>query len=547
MSLKPMPIPPVPQDTARVAQAIYPDGNIYMKMRDKLGSIFQDEDFADLYPDAGQPTLAPWRLALVTIMQFVEKLSDRQAAEAVRDKISWKYALSLELEDRGFNFSVLSEFRDRLVNGNAMHRLLDIMVKRLRELGLIKVRGRQRTDATRVLAQVRVMRRIEMVGETLRAALNAVAAVEPEWLKSLVSEDWFERYSHRVEDARLPTSTQERQELAETYGRDGYHLLEAIFDPKSPAWLREIPMIQILHTVWLHQFVIMDGLVKWRDVKDTPAAQMRYSSPYEIDAHYGSKRQVDWIGYRLHLTETCDPDLPQLVVNVETTSASPPDHIATMQVHHSLAKNDVLPAEHLMDGGYVTAEYLAACDTQYDVDIIGPVHPNTNWQAREKTGYDSSQFHIDWEQEQVTCPQGKISYKWHQNVDNYGQPVMRAHFSKRDCRPCSTRHLCTKAKIMGRIITMRLPEQHKALLRARARQETEEYKVIYRKRAGVEGTISQAVRRLDLRHCRYRGADKAYLQHTVTAAAVNILRLDDWFNGIKPAQTRVSHFARLAS
>lgn len=547
MSLKPMPIPPVPEDTARVAQAIYPDGNIYMKMRDKLGSIFQDEDFADLYPDSGQPTLAPWRLALVTIMQFVEKLSDRQAAEAVRDKISWKYALSLELEDRGFNFSVLSEFRDRLVNGNAMHRLLDIMVKRLRELGLIKVRGRQRTDATRVLAQVRVMRRIEMVGETLRAALNAVAAVEPEWLKSLISEDWFERYSYRVEDARLPTSKQERQELAETYGRDGYRLLEAIFDPQSPSWLRDIPMIKIFHKVWLHQFVIMDGQVKWRDVKDTPAAQMRYSSPYETDAHYGSKRQVDWIGYRVHLTETCDPDLPQLVVNVETTSASPPDHIATMQVHHSLAKNDILPAEHLMDGGYVTAEYLAACDTQYEVDIVGPVHPNTNWQAREKTGYDSSQFHIDWEQEQVTCPQGKVSYKWHQNVDYYGQPVMRAHFSKRDCRPCPVRHLCTKAKIMGRIITMRLPEQHKALLRARARQETEEYKEIYRKRAGVEGTISQGVRRLDLRHCRYRGADKAYLQHTVTAAAMNILRLDDWFNGIKPAQTRVSHFARLAS
>lgn len=243
MSLKPMPIPPVPEATARVAQAIYPDGNIYMKMRDELGSIFQDEDFADLYPDSGQPTLAPWRLALVTVMQFVEKLSDRQAAEAVRDKISWKYALSLELEDRGFNFSVLSEFRDRLVNGGAMHRLLDIMVKRLRDLGLIKTRGRQRTDATRVLAHGRVMRRLEMVGETLRAALNAVAAVEPEWLKTIVSEDWFDRYNHRVEDARLPPGKQECQELAETYGRDGYRLLEAIYDAKSPVWLREIPMI----------------------------------------------------------------------------------------------------------------------------------------------------------------------------------------------------------------------------------------------------------------------------------------------------------------
>jgi len=477
----------------------------------------------------------------------VEKLSDRQAAEAVRDKISWKYALSLELDDRGFNFSVLSEFRDRLVDNQAMHRLLDIMVKRLRELGLIKTRGRQRTDATRVLAHVRIMRRLEMVGETLRAALNAIAAVEPEWLKALVSEDWFKRYSHRVEDGRLPPGKQERQELAETYGRDGYELLEAIFDPQSPAWLREIPMVRTFHKIWLHQFVIMDEQLKWRDTKDTPPALTRLTSPYETDAHYGNKSQVEWIGYRVHLTETCDPDLPQLIVNVETTPASPPDHTATMQVHDSLAQNDVLPAEHLMDGGYVTAEYLATCQSQYEVDIIGPVHPNTNWQSREKTGYDSSQFYIDWEQGTVTCPEGKVSYKWHQNVDNYGQPVMRAHFSKRDCTPCPKRHLCTKAKVMGRIITMRLPEQHKALLRAKARQETEEYKEIYRKRAGVEGTISQGVRRLDLRHCRYRGSDKSYLQHAITAAAMNILRLDDWFNGIKPAETRVSHFARLAS
>lgn len=547
MSLKPMPIPVIPQDTARIARAIYPDGNIYMRMRDELGTIFRDEDFADLFPEYGQPAFSPWRLALVTVMQYVEKLSDRQAAEAVRDKITWKYALSLEIEDRGFNYSILSEFRSRLVEGNAMHRLLDLLVSRLSKLELIKSRGIQRTDATRVLAQVRVMRRLEMVGETLRAALNAIASVEPVWLKARVTEDWFERYSRRIEDSRLPAGKEERQELAETYGRDGHYLLEAIFAPETPAWLRELPMIQTFHKIWLHQFVIIEDQIRWRDTKDTPPSLKRMTSPYETDAHYGSKRHVDWIGYRVHITETCEADLPHLLVNVETSPAPPPDHIATLQIHASLAQNDLLPDEHLMDGGYVTAEYLAKCQAFYGVDIIGPVHPNTNWQAREKTGFDISQFDIDWEQENVTCPLGKVSYKWRKNMDNYGNPVIRAHFSKRDCRPCPKRHLCTKAKEKGRSITLQMPEQHQALERAKARQETEEYKQIYKKRAGVEGTISQAVRGLGLRQCRYRGVDKTHLQHVAIATAMNILRLDDWFMGIQPAETRVSQFARLAS
>ena len=217
MSLIPQPVHAVPEETARVAHAIYPKGNIYMRMRDELGTFFCDADFVDLFPDRGQPALAPWRLALVTVMQFVENLSDRQTAEAVRDRISWKYALGLEIADQGFNFSVLSEFRDRLLQSSAEHRLLDLMLVQLKEKGLLKVRGRMRTDATHVLAHMRVMRRLEMVGETLRATLNALAAVDPDWLKARLTSDWFERYSRRVEDTRFPTSQEGRLALAETY------------------------------------------------------------------------------------------------------------------------------------------------------------------------------------------------------------------------------------------------------------------------------------------------------------------------------------------
>ena len=183
MSLKPSPVPDVPELTARVARAAFPKGNPYLRLRDELGPVFRDGDFADLYPRRGQPALPPWKLALVTVLQFAEDLSDRQAADAVRGRIDWKYALGLELDDPGFHFSALSEFRGRLTAGGAQRLLLDEMLEACQDRGLLKARARQRTDSTHVLAATRDLNRLELVGETLRATLNALATVAPEWLR----------------------------------------------------------------------------------------------------------------------------------------------------------------------------------------------------------------------------------------------------------------------------------------------------------------------------------------------------------------------------
>src|SRR5690606_10947495 len=220
-----------------------------------------------------------------------------------------------------------------------------------------------------VLAHMRVMRRLEMVGEKLRATVNALAVVNPDWLKAQVTPDWFERYRRRIEDTRFPTSQEGRLALAETYGQDGFHLLQAVYSPAAPAWLREVPMIETLRQVWLHHFVIIEEKICWREAKDTPPSLQRLDSPYETEARYGNKRTVTWIGYRVHLTETCDEGLPHLVVNVETSPASPPDHLTTLQIHTSLEEKALLPNEHLVDSGYITAEHLAACETQFGVDL----------------------------------------------------------------------------------------------------------------------------------------------------------------------------------
>ncbi|MBK8755092.1 MAG: transposase [Candidatus Competibacteraceae bacterium] len=203
MSLQPQEMAPVPEETQRVARAAFPKGNLYVRLRDEIGTIFDDLLFAPWFPTRGQPAERPWRLALITVMQFVEGLSDRQAAEAVRARIDWKYALSLELTDPSGDASVLCEFRARLVEGAAGPVLLEAMLSRLKERGLLKARGQQRTDSTHVLAAIRTLNRLESVGETLRAALNSVATAAPDWLAGVAAPEWFERYAIRVEEYRL--------------------------------------------------------------------------------------------------------------------------------------------------------------------------------------------------------------------------------------------------------------------------------------------------------------------------------------------------------
>src|SRR6185436_1434224 len=172
----------VPKETARVAKTIFPKGNSYMQLYDAFGSIYADEDFADLFSHTGQPAEAPVRVALVTILQFAEGLSDRQAADAVRTRIDWKYLLCLKLDDKGFHHSLLSEFRTRLLTGNVEQRLLDKLLEICRAQHLVKERGQQRTDSTHVLGAIRAMNRLECVGETLRHALNVLAVTAPDWL-----------------------------------------------------------------------------------------------------------------------------------------------------------------------------------------------------------------------------------------------------------------------------------------------------------------------------------------------------------------------------
>ena len=546
MSLQPQAVYLVPEETIRVAQAAFPRGNVYMQMRDRLGMIYDDQTFAALFPTQGQPAESPFRLALTTIMQFAENLSDLQAADAVRSRIDWKYALGLDLTDSGFDASVLSEFRTRLLADGAEQLLLDTMLHLFREQGLLKVRGKQRTDATHVLANIRTLNRLECVGTTLRHALNTLAAVAPTWLRSVVNPEWFDRYGPRFENYRLPKAETERQALAVQVGADGFHVLHAVYSSMTPAWLREVPAIDILRRVWLQQYYAPTETVRMRPTTDMPPAALLINSPFDPEARFSMKRDMTWTGYKAHITETCDPELPHLITHVVTTPGTTQDSDVTASIHADLAGAQLLPAEHFVDEGYIDAELVVESALQHHVELVGPVARDASWQAADQAGYDISKFHIDWDTHTVHCPEGKCNAHWKPYHDPRGKLLIHVAFHRRDCSPCAARPVCTKAKLGRRQLTLRPQAEFDVIQRVRAAQQTPMWRDQYAQRAGIEGTLSQGVRRCNMRRSRYRGIAKTHLQHMITAAALNLVRVIAWLEELPRATTRRSHFAALA-
>jgi transposase len=479
MSLKPQTIPPVPDNTATVARAAFPKGNAVLRLRDQLGTIYQDELFAALYPERGQPAAAPWRLALVSVLQFLEDLPDRQAADAVRGRIDWKYALSLDLTDPGFDYSVLSEFRGRLVEGEQETLLLDTLLVRLKEAGLVKSGGRQRTDSTHVLAAIRGLNRLETIGETLRAALNSLAEAAPAWLTERITADWFERYGRRVEEYRLPKGEAARTALAERIGRDGHEVLAAVYAADAPAGLHALPAVQALRRTWVHQFYVEDEQVRWRTAAELPPAGQRHDSPYDVEARYSNKRSVTWVGYKVHLTETCDAEAPHLITHVETTLAPVSDIDRTAPIHEALAARGLAPISHFLDAGYVDAPLLLSSQSEHGIEMVGPVRPDASWQGKTRQGYDLGAFTIDWEAQTVTCPQSQTATCWVPKTDTWGNAVIHVRFPSRACTHCPERAQCTQAKTSPRNLTFRPRPEHEALQEARRQQETEEWRQRY--------------------------------------------------------------------
>lgn len=543
MSLKPSRVPPIPAETARVARAAYPKGNLIMRLRDALGPIYDDEQFTALFAHRGQPAEAPWRLALVVVFQFLENLTDRQAADAMRGRLDWKYALSLELTDPGIDASVRCEFRTRLMEADAVHVLLDALLCVCREQGLLKAGGQQRTDSTHVLAAVRGLSHLEKVGETLRAGLNAVAEVAPDWLLPHIPPEWFDRYSHRVENYRLPKGQAARHGLAEQIGQDGLALLAAVQEPGAPEALRDLAALAVLRGVWEQHYELRAGRARWLTHPAVPEGEC-IGSPYDAEARVASKRDTSWLGYKVQLTETCDEQDVHLIVQVQTTLAPVCDVECTPSIQQDLRARELAPSEQLVDTGYVSGRTLLQSRAAH-IELVGPVLPDSSWQGRAGQGFGVADFRIDWQAESATCPAGQVSSGWHVRQEANGEEHLTVTFARAVCCACPCQEQCTRSQRKGRLLNLQAQPIHEALQQRREEQRTPAFQQRYARRAGIEGTLSQGVRVMGLRRSRYLGQDKTHLQHVATATAINLVRLDAHLARPAPPARPASRFAQL--
>src|SRR5258707_1960393 len=434
MSMKPHGLEPIPEETRQLVQRVCPKGTMVTQLRDGLGPIYSDEQFAHLFPKRGRAAEAPWRLALVTVLQAIEGLSDRQAAAFVRTRIDWLYALALPLDDPGFDYSILTDFRQRLLAAQAQDLILEPILQLCRQRGWLKAQGKQRTDATAVLARVRALSSLESVGEGMRAALNALAEQDPDWLRAHLNPAWFERDVHRFELARFPKAETERKLLREQVGQDVAQLLAALDQPQIPQAVRAMAEVALLRQLFAQHYEQRGQQVHWRD---GPAVsnEDRIVSPYDPEARASRKRDTVWLGYKVHLTETCDqdPGCAHLITQAATTPATWQDSEMLAPIQEHLRAKELAPAEHYVDQAYPSGPELVR-QARLGTQIIGPVGQDTSWQPREQTGYAVGDFALDWHAQVATCPQGLQSVGWTPPPDRRQHPTVVIRFAQATCR-----------------------------------------------------------------------------------------------------------------
>jgi transposase len=366
---------------------------------------------------------------------------------------------------------VVSAFRDRLLAGHAEALVLETLLERCRARGWLTARGPQRTDSTHVLAAIRGLNRLELVAETLRATLNELATVAPDWRRGLAPLEWYARYGKRIEETRLPKEETKRQAYAQRVGEDGFHVLDALEAPEAPAEVRELPILATLRRTWQRHYERTPGTaategtpsasrVRFKTNQELPRAAEGIESPYDPDARYRHKRDTQWTGYMVPVSETCEPTAPHLLTHVHTTPATVHEAQCTAPIQQALVDKDGPPQAHLVDAAYIDAELLVQSRDEHGSILRGPTRPSPGWQAQVEGAYTIAQFQVDWDQQVVTCPQGKRSAMWAAQVDRKRERAgIIVAFRTQDCAAWVARAHCPRAESTGRRLHLPPREQ----------------------------------------------------------------------------------------
>ena len=527
--------------------------NLYRVIGERLNEFVSDADYSDLYAVKGRPAIGPGLLAMVLILEWMDCVSDRQAAYLVKMRIDWKYALRLPLTYEGFDHSVLCEFRGRLVQHAAGMRVFEKLLSALKSLGLVSARGVQRTDGLAVLSATDRLSRLELVYETLRVALMAMKRVHAEWFEQMIPERLVEDYGERGEQDRWVKERGEKgqaevQRRAQRIGADGQWVLQRVTAKDTPEAIAALAEIKVLRTVWEQQFTVQPvtpagegegsaSRLVLREKMAQKGAQL-ICTPHDPEARYSMKRGKDWEGYKVHFTETADEGMPRIITDVRTTSATESDFEQVQPVQEALARRGIAPAQHIVDMGYVSAQNIAESEDR-QIDLIGPARPDGSKQAHLVGGVTLAQFDIDFVRQVARCPQGHSSMGWHARGDPE-HPTIDLPFDGQTCAACPLVARCVTRMPRpnepppGR--TLKLRPFYQFLSRQRQRQTSAPFKALYRRRAGIEASLSMGVRAHGLRRSRYVGLPKTALQHVLIATTCNLKRAIRWLAGERPVE-----------
>src|SRR5437899_3339564 len=468
--------------------------------------------------DNGRPAVDPVMLCGVTLLQFMEQVADRAAAEHVVYHLGWKYALDLELDYEGFHPTVLVYFRDRLEEKGAERVIFDGVVQLLMELELVKRKGKQRLDSTHILGYVKEMSGLECAIETLRLALEDL---EQEVGGSQRPEFWERLWVIDVQsklDWRLGWA--ERQSRYRQCGQEMREVLEWI--DRNRADLSEREAVKLLRRVFEEQFEVVEGKLQPRLKRPSCAVQ----NPHDPDAHYAQKRKKQWVGYKVHVVESVDPEQPakrkgepagHFITEMLTTEAAQDEMAGLAQaLKREQERHELEPQAMYADAGYVTENTLAQAQ-QSGMELLGPTRPDPH-----KGPYNADAFHVDIEKLQAVCPQGNLSTQCSRIQDAYmGTEYYRIEWASQ-CDCCPVQKQCTRSKSGRRILVVGL--RHDLVKKRREEMRERGFSKKMHSRNGIEGTHSELVRGHGLRRTKYRGQARVSLSHYLMGAACNVKR-----------------------
>jgi len=510
---EPEPFPKeIPEQTREIVESWLDKKSLFAFLGQHVDEIIKDEDFAELYASTGRPGVNAVILTLVTVFQFLEDFPDRIAAEQGRSRMDWKYVLRQDLTWVGFNYTDLCNFRKRLVQNEQEGLVFEKVLVYLKANGYIKKRGKQRTDATHVLARLRSMSRLEFVLETLRVALSTLVSRDAKWFLRQVPVSYSQTYQEKRYDYRL--KKEEIEQLMKQAGQDGVWLLEQV---KSVPHLANLAEVKILEQVLQQQF---KG-EKAQEIEIDPDGDCDdgiIQSPHEPEARYGKKRGKSWQGYKVQVTDSVDDEPAHFITDIEVRAADENDHQALDDIQARLAQRNLSPSKQYVDQSYMSGQHIVSSREQ-GIDLRGYVQASG---SSKVVGFRLQDFEIDIAQERAVCPWGKESVRWSQ-VTGRKYIAYRAHFGKQchDCPFFNAEHCTTLAG--GRRLD--ISAYHEELQQRRREMQDPDFQKEMQRRHGIEGTISELIRKHGLRQARYRGQVKMQFQAYFTAVAFNLKRL----------------------